>query len=360
MEKAQNKQLGIIPKILYPTLVVVLSIVLILNLFPLFKPFTEWLDPPIALAIGLIYALIFGATHPSINKIGSKWLLQYSVVGLGFGMNLHTAIASGSQGMIFTIVSVVGTLFFGWLIGSKLLRVNRNVSRLISAGTAICGGSAIAAVLPIIKAKEQESSIALGTIFILNALALFIFPTLGHWANMGQEQFGTWAAIAIHDTSSVVGAGAKYGEKALAIATTVKLTRALWIIPLTLFFSGLMIYDKKRRQKKGEIIEAETQGKKKNFLQRLPIPLFIIYFIIAILINTYLFKPYWGEQVGAIIGAIAKKGLTLSLFFIGASLTKKVIVSVGPKAMLQGILLWLIISIGSFLFVYYTIPAVVA
>lgn len=342
--------MGIIPKILYPTLAIFLALTLLLGLHPALMLYTSWLTPPVALAIGLVYALIFGATHPKINKIGSKWLLQYSVVGLGFGMNLNSAIASGSQGMLFTILSVVGTLFFGWLIGSKLLKVNRNISRLISAGTAICGGSAIAAVMPIVKAKEDESSIALGTIFILNAIALFIFPTLGHWAELSQEQFGTWAAIAIHDTSSVVGAGETYGTQALEVATTVKLTRALWIVPLTLFFSLLMSAKQRKARKQG--ILASTEDAKRGFWQRFPIPLFILFFILAIVLNTYILEPYIPE-VGSFIKTLAKKGLTLSLFFIGASLTRKVIVSVGPKAMLQGILLWVIISVGSFLFVFF-------
>lgn len=316
--------------ILYPVLVAGLTIVLLAGFIPYLKPYTAWLTPPVALAIGLAYALIFGITHPKINKIGSKILLQYSVVGLGFGMNIAEALASGRQGMLFTIASVFGTLFFGWLIGRKILKVERNTSSLISSGTAICGGSAIAAVAPIIRAKEEEASVALGTIFLLNAVALFIFPLIGHALGMNQQQFGTWAAIAIHDTSSVVGAGAAFGEEALKIATTVKLTRALWIIPLTLLYSFMY----------------PGEGKKK-----LKVPLFILFFILAIVLNTYIVSQ-WYPSVGNVIAQIARKGLTLSLFFIGASLTRKVIANVGPKALLQGVLLWLVISITSLLFVF--------
>lgn len=350
MNSTQNQTMGIIPRILYPSLVILLSLTLLLGLFDPLANYTSWLTPPVALAIGLVYALIFGATHPKVNKVGSKWLLQYSVVGLGFGMNLKAAIAAGSQGMLFTIISVIGTLFFGWLIGRKILKLNSNISRLISSGTAICGGSAIAAVMPIIKAKEDESSIALGTIFILNAIALFIFPTIGHWADLSQEQFGTWAAIAIHDTSSVVGAGETYGPQALEVATTVKLTRALWIVPLTLFFSLIANYERKKANKAGVV--ASSDNERKGFLQRLPVPLFILFFILAIVLNTYILENYV-PMVGSFIKDIAKKGLTLSLFFIGASLTRKVIVSVGPKAMLQGILLWVLISVGSFVFISF-------
>lgn len=315
--------------LLYPSLVLVLIVVLLMGFIPSLVAYTSWLTPPIALGIGLLYALLVGVTHPKANKIGSKFLLQYSVVGLGFGMNITEALASGKEGMIFTIISVFGTLLLGWIIGRKILKNDRNTSSLISSGTAICGGSAIAAVAPIIKAKEEETSVALGTVFLLNAIALFIFPTLGHMLGLSQRQFGTWAAIAIHDTSSVVGAGAAFGEEALKTATTIKLTRALWIIPLTLFYSFLY----------------PSQGKR-----RLKIPLFIVFFILAIVLNTYVIGVYCPE-VGVFVSQLARKGLTLSLFFIGASLSKEVIRKVGPKALLQGILLWILISVGSLVFV---------
>jgi uncharacterized integral membrane protein (TIGR00698 family) len=290
---------------------------------------SSWVTPPVALFLGLVYALTCGQAYPTFNKSVSKKLLQYSVIGLGFGMNLHTSLASGKEGMLFTIVSVFGTLLIGMLIGCKLLKINRNTAYLISSGTAICGGSAIAAVGPIIKAKDCDMSMALATIFILNAVALFLFPALGHWLNMTQQEFGMWAAIAIHDTSSVVGAGAAYGEEALQVATTIKLTRALWIIPLALLTTVIF----------------RSEGKK------ISIPWFILFFIGAMLINTFLLTDI--PQVGQIIYGIARKGLIITMFFIGASLSIDTIKSVGIRPLLQGILLWLVISAGSLAYILY-------
>ena len=221
-------------KPIYKVLVIVLAFFLLLDYVPGMHAYSSWLTPPVALFLGLAFALTCGQAYPKFNKKVSKYLLQYSVVGLGFGMNLHASLASGREGMEFTILSVVGTMVIGWFIGRKCLKVERDTSYLISSGTAICGGSAIAAVGPVLKAKDTEMSVALGTIFVLNAVALFLFPVVGHALGMSQHEFGTWAAIAIHDTSSVVGAGAAYGEEALEVATTIKLTRALWIIPLAL------------------------------------------------------------------------------------------------------------------------------
>ena len=226
-------------KFVYVSLLVIQTLVLLIDFIPGASPYTHWLTPPVALFLGLAFALLCGQAHPKFNKKTSKYLLQYSVVGLGFGMNLHAALASGKEGMEFTILSVVGTMLIGWFIGRKVLKVDRDTSYLISSGTAICGGSAIAAVGPVLRAKDSEMSVALGTIFVLNAIALFVFPVIGHWLGMSQHEFGTWAAIAIHDTSSVVGAGAAYGEEALKVATTIKLTRALWIIPLAFVTSFL-------------------------------------------------------------------------------------------------------------------------
>ena len=197
---------------------------------------TPYVSIPAALFMGLAFAILFRNPYPDLSKKTSRYLLQISVVGLGFGMNLFEALKAGKEGILFTIVSVFGVLLLGIVLG-KLFKLEKNIAYLISAGTAICGGSAIAAVAPIVKAKETEISVSIGTVFILNAIALFIFPVLGHAFHMPQDQFGTWAAIAIHDVSSVVGAGAAYGEEALKIATTVKLTRALWIIPVALVTS---------------------------------------------------------------------------------------------------------------------------
>ena len=273
-----------------------------------------------------------GQAHPKFNKKTSKYLLQYSVVGLGFGMNLQASLASGKEGMEFTIISVIGTLLIGWVIGRKFLKVDRDTSYLISSGTAICGGSAIAAVGPVLKAKDSEMSVALGTIFILNAVALFIFPAIGHALNMSQQEFGTWAAIAIHDTSSVVGAGAAYGEEALKIATTIKLTRALWIIPLAIATSFIF----------------KSKG------QKISIPWFIFFFVLAMIVNTYVLSlSETGMLIGAGINSIARKTLTITLFFIGASLSRDVLKAVGVKPLVQGILLWIVISFSTLVYIYW-------
>lgn len=316
-------------KFVYVSLLVIQTLVLLIDFIPGASPYTHWLTPPVALFLGLAFALLCGQAHPKFNKKTSKYLLQYSVVGLGFGMNLHAALASGKEGMEFTILSVVGTMLIGWFIGRKVLKVDRDTSYLISSGTAICGGSAIAAVGPVLRAKDSEMSVALGTIFVLNAIALFVFPVIGHWLGMSQHEFGTWAAIAIHDTSSVVGAGAAYGEEALKVATTIKLTRALWIIPLAFVTSFLF----------------KSKG------QKVSIPWFIFFFILAMVVNTYLLAG--APQVGQIINHIARKGLTITLFFIGASLSRDVLKSVGIKPLVQGVLLWMIISLGTLAYIYW-------
>ena len=280
-----------------------------------------FISPAIALFLGLTLGMTAGQPFPKFSKKTSKYLLQFSVVGLGFGMNLHESLKTGKEGMLFTIVSVAAVLVLGIYLGKRLM-MDRKTAYLISAGTAICGGSAIAAVGPVVKANDNEMSMALGTIFILNAIALFIFPPIGHLLNMTQEQFGMWAAIAIHDTSSVVGAGAAYGEKALEIATMVKLTRALWIIPITIVTMFLF------KQKGGKIT----------------IPWFIFFFILAMVANTFLTIP---ETVTGSLVWLAKKGLTVTLFLIGAGLSRKVIKQVGVRPMVQGVVLWVFIGLIS-------------
>lgn len=308
-----------------------LFVCLMLDYVPGVASYVSWVTPPVALFLGLAFALLCGQAHPKFNKKMSKYLLQYSVVGLGFGMNLHASLASGKEGMEFTILSVIGTLVIGWFIGRKCLKVDRNTSYLISSGTAICGGSAIAAVGPVLKAKDEEMSVALGTIFILNAIALFIFPVIGHALNMGQHEFGTWAAIAIHDTSSVVGAGAAYGEEALQVATTIKLTRALWIIPLAIATSFIF----------------KSKGKK------ISIPWFIFFFVLAMVFNTYVLdRTETGVMVGNFINDFARKMLTITLFFIGASLSRDVLRAVGLKPLVQGVLLWFVISVATLAYIY--------
>ena len=312
---------------IYIALLSIITLCLLCDYIPALRFLAAWVTPPVVLFIGLVFALLCGQAYPTFNKNVSKKLLQYSVIGLGFGMNLQASLASGKEGMLFTIISVVGTLLIGMFIGCKVLKLNRNTSYLISSGTAICGGSAIAAVGPIIKAKDTDMSMALATVFILNAIGLFLFPALGHWLGLSQQEFGTWAAIAIHDTSSVVGAGAAYGEEALQVATTIKLTRALWIIPLALVTSIIF----------------RSEGKK------ISIPWFILFFIVAMLINTYLLADF--PQIGKFIAGIARKGLIITMFFIGASLSVDVIKSVGIRPLLQGILLWIIISAASLAYI---------
>ena len=316
-------------KTVYVTLLSVLTIFLFLDYIPGLHAWASWVTPPVALFIGLAFALICGQAHPKFNKKTSKYLLQYSVVGLGFGMNLQESLASGKEGMEFTVISVVGTLVIGWLIGRKLFKIDRNTSYLISSGTAICGGSAIAAVGPVLKAKDSEMSVALGTIFILNAIALFIFPAIGHMLHMTEQQFGTWAAIAIHDTSSVVGAGQAYGEEALKVATTIKLTRALWIIPMA--FATSFIF--------------KSKG------QKISIPWFIFFFVLAMVVNTYFMGSI--PEVGSAINGIARKTLTITMFFIGASLSRDVLKAVGIKPLVQGVLLWIVISLSTLAYIYY-------
>ena len=284
---------------------------------------------PIALLAGLIFAFTFKNPCPKFNKKTSKYLLQVAVVCLGFNMNLQESLKSGSEGMLFTVVSVVGVMCLGVLLG-YWLHINRKTSYLISSGTAICGGSAIAAVGPVVKADENEMAVSLGVIFILNSIALFIFPPLGHLFEMTQEQFGTWAAIAIHDTSSVVGAGEIYGETAMKTATLIKLTRALWIIPLALV--TMFIF----RDKKSKI----------------SIPWFIFIFVLAMIANTYLPLP---QIFVYIMVWIARRGMVVTLFCIGASLSLASIRQVGVKPLLQAVALWIVISVSSLVVVLETI-----
>lgn len=276
------------------------------------------ISPPIALLMGLIIAQFIGHPYLHLNHKATHILLQVSVVGLGFGMNVTSALKAGKEGILFTIVSIIGTLVIGFFMG-KFLKIEKKTSYLISTGTAICGGSAIAAISPVIKAEEKQISVALGTIFILNSAALFLFPFIGHQLNLSQSQFGMWCAIAIHDTSSVVGAASKYGPQALEIATTVKLARALWIIPVA--FLSTFIF--------------------KNKESKIKIPYFIGLFVLAMIANTYI--PFV-QQYNHYLTNIAKAGLTLTLFLIGCGLNRKTISSVGFKPLIQGVILWVIIS----------------
>ena len=271
--------------------------------------------------MGLLLGFTVGNPYPKQSSKVSKYLLQFAVVGLGFGMNLHQSLQSGKEGMLFTIVSVIGVLTFGYWLGRKML-LDSKTSYLISSGTAICGGSAIAAVAPILKASPNQMSISLGTVFILNAIALFIFPPIGRLLELTQEQFGMWAAIAIHDTSSVVGAGDAYGAKALEVATMVKLTRALWIIPISIATTFFF------KQKESKI----------------KIPWFIFFFILAMIANTVFNLP---QNISAFIGMLSKKGMTITLFLIGSGLSLKTLKSVGAKPLILGVSLWILIGVAS-------------
>ena len=277
--------------------------------------FSPIVSPPIALLFGILFVNIFGKVLETDSFV--KKLLQYSIVGLGFGINLNTAIESGSQGFLFTVSTIALVMIFGLLL-AKILKIDKTIAQLISAGTAICGGSAIAAVAPILKANSKQTSVALGIVFVLNAVALFIFPEIGHFFNLTQNQFGIWSAIAIHDTSSVVGAASKYGNEALQIATTVKLARALWIIPLAFLIS----------------IFTKSEGKIK-------IPYFIGFFVLAILAGTYL--PFL-QNFNSIISEISRDTLKVALFLIGAGLSLQNLKNIGIKPLLLGIILWIFIS----------------
>ena len=276
------------------------------------------ITPPIALLMGLLIAQFIGHPYLHLNHKATHILLQVSVVGLGFGMDVTSALKAGKEGILFTIVSIIGTLVIGFFMG-KFLKIEKKTSYLISAGTAICGGSAIAAISPVIKAEEKQISVALGTIFILNSIALFLFPFIGHAMKLSQTQFGLWCAIAIHDTSSVVGAASKYGTQALEIATTVKLARALWIIPVA--FLSTFIF--------------------KNKGVKIKIPYFIGLFVLAMIANTYV---SFVTQYSHYLTGFAKAGLTLTLFLIGCGLSRKVLQAVGYKPLIQGVVLWVIIS----------------
>lgn len=290
---------------------------------------TSLISAPVALLLGLLAAQFIGHPWLHLNHAITRWLLQVSVVGLGFGMNAHAALEAGRAGFVITIVSIIATLSIGLLLG-RWMKIDKRTACLISAGTAICGGSAIAAIAPAIDAKGKQISVALGTVFILNAVALFVFPVIGHWLSLSQEQFGTWAAIAIHDTSSVVGAGSRYGQQALEVATTVKLARALWIIPVSIIASLAF-------RKKG---------------QKLSIPWFIGLFILAMLGNTFIPAVHAFSNYATMI---AKAGLTLTLFLIGSGLSGEVIRSVGVRPMVQGIITWVLIVGGTLLYILFLV-----
>ncbi len=286
---------------------------------------TMWMTPPLALVFGLGFALLVGNTHLDLTHKIIKWLLQSSIVGLGFGMDIADAIKTGWNGLAITLISILVTLSFGTLL-ARLFRMPTKTGFLVSSGTAICGGSAIAAVAPAIHAKTEETSTALVVVFILNSVSLFLFPQIGGFLHLSQEQFGYWAALAIHDTSSVVGAAQAYGQQALEIATALKLTRALWIAPLA-------------------IASAYFFGRGKAKLQ---FPYFIGLFLAASLARSASLLPMAVFDEGV---SLAKTGLKVTLFLIGTSLSLAAIRKTGPRPMIQGILLWITVSALSLWFV---------
>ncbi|MDR7210354.1 putative sulfate exporter family transporter [Flavobacterium piscis] len=298
----------------------IFALVIILCLFSI-------ISPPVALLLGVVLVNVFGNPFLAFNNRAITILLQFSVVGLGFGINTNNAISAGKEGFLLTIFSILSTLIFGFLLG-KWFRTEKKTSHLISCGTAICGGSAIAAISPVIKSDENQTSIALGVVFILNAIALFAFPFIGHQLDLSQKDFGLWCAIAIHDTSSVVGAANKYGAEALQIATTVKLARALWIIPVSILTAVIF----------------------KNKNSKIKIPYFIGLFVLAMLFNTYV--PSTAVIAPHIVN-IAKIGLTITLFLIGATLNINTLKSVGVKPLLQGVFLWIFIAALSLVSIFY-------
>lgn len=275
------------------------------------------ISPAIALAGGIAFGLLLPHPFAQESRDLSRLLLQASVVALGFGMNLHQVVHAGTSGFVYTAISITFAIVLGTLLGTSL-RVSRKASFLITCGTAICGGSAIAAIAPISRASDEDMAVSLGTVFTLNAIALLIFPLIGFALHLTQSQFGLWAALAIHDTSSVVGAAARYGPQALTIGTTVKLARALWIVPVAIATAA--------------ISKSST---------RIQWPWFILYFCLAALASTYI---HAGAALFAAFAKLGRSGLTVTLFLIGTGISKATLRKVGVRPMLQGVALWIIIA----------------
>ena len=295
---------------------------------------------PIALVGGIAYG--FAVEHPLRREASSlaKLLLQLSVILLGFGINLNQVIHAGKSGFLYTAISITCAVALGLVLG-KLLKVRGKASYLITMGTAICGGSAIAALAPITEANEEEISISMGTVFLLNSVALLVFPAVGWWLHLNQNQFGLWAALAIHDTSSVVGAASRYGNQALAIGTTVKLARALWIVPISLVTASMM----------GRVARTNSDAPR----AKVKVPWFIFFFILASVASTYLtrFAPLYADM-----NHLGKLGLTATLFLIGTSLSRKTLKKVGFRPLLQGVVLWIIVGCASLAAIYYHVISI--
>lgn len=308
----------------------------ILFFLALVLSFTGLISPPVALTAGILFGLCLTHPYAGATRISARILLQVCVVALGFGMNLHEVLKAGRNGFVYTALGISFALLVGLVFG-KLLQVRGNSSFLITTGTAICGGSAIAAIGPILQADDEEMAVSLGTVFILNSVALLIFPAIGGALHLSQTQFGLWAALAIHDTSSVVGAAAKYGQKALVIGTTVKLARALWIVPLALATAAIT-------KNKSEIRSgSETRGKAK-----IQFPWFIVFFCLAAVLNTYVPLIQRGSNA---LFAFGRLGLTATLFLIGTGISRATLKEVGWRPMLQGVLLWFAVGLTSLYFI---------
>jgi uncharacterized integral membrane protein (TIGR00698 family) len=295
-------------------------------------------SPPVALVGGIAYG--FTVEHPLRREASAlaKLLLQCSVILLGFGMNLGQVAHAGKSGFLYTAISITSAVAIGLLLG-KLLKIRGKASYLIAMGTAICGGSAIAALAPITEANEEEISISMGTVFLLNSIALLVFPAIGWWLHLSQNQFGLWAALAIHDTSSVVGAAAKYGAQALTIGTTVKLARALWIVPVSLVTASMM-----SRVAAGRAHKAKVK-----------VPWFIFLFLLASVASTYLvrFASFYGNM-----NRLGRVGLTATLFLIGTSLSRRTLKQVGFRPLVQGVVLWIIVGCASLAAIYYHVISI--
>ncbi len=281
---------------------------------------SAWSSPTVALVLGVVFGVTANHPSPKAAKKLSQILLQVSIVAMGFDMNLAQVLAAGRSGFIYTLAGIAFTLTLGMLLG-RALSVSRKIAHLISVGTAICGGSAIAAMGPVVGASDEEMSVSIGTVFILNAIGLMLFPPIGHAVHLSEPQFGLWAALAIHDTSSVVGAGAKFGATALMVATTVKLARALWIVPLVLLTA----------------VAQQTR----TSLRSIKWPWFVVFFVVAAIARTYL--PA-GGPIYPWLSKGGRIGLTVTLFLIGTGMSRENLAKVGLRPLLQGVVLWIIVA----------------
>ena len=280
--------------------------------------------PGLAVITGIIFAVTWGNPFSKFTAKITSPMLGASIVGMGCGMNLIEVLQAGAHGLIYTFIGITAGLCLGVLAG-KLLKLPKDTTYLVSVGTSICGGSAIAAAAPVLKAKSHDIAIASATVFTLNAVALLVFPAVGHWLGFSQAQFGYWSALAIHDTSSVVGAGMQYGPEALEIGTTVKLARALWIVPVTLFLSFF-------------VAEKEPGEKSKV---KFKVPWFIPGFLIAAALVTWI--PVIAPA-GQFVKNLSKFFMIVTLFLIGANLSREKLKELGFRPVLQGLILWVILS----------------